>query len=299
VPYVEDLDALREVLDSQTERVFERVRGHATDGEPLGEKRPLIIFSHGNDQIGAQYTFLIEELVSWGYAVAAIDHPYDARAVRLADGKVVGFAEWPPLPPANGAPDENSEHARFYRERVEARAADVRFVLDRIGDRFDLEHVGYVGHSVGGVAAGEVCRTDRRVAACINLDGDTGFGPFYLDAEGRAFEQPYLMITKPFEPPDALLVEWNLTREQWSLMYRAHLDRFFGAVESVSHRALIEGATHQSFSDEPYLFAALKGEDVTEHVDRMRLIRNLTVAFFETYLFDRPSTLDGVETWRP
>src|SRR5262249_25035824 len=42
---------------------------------------PTVVFSHGLGASGFSYTVLIEDLVSRGYVVAAIEHTYSARAV--------------------------------------------------------------------------------------------------------------------------------------------------------------------------------------------------------------------------
>ncbi len=322
--YVPDLDALSGVLDERSTEVFELTRIHAiADARVAAEptRLPLVIVSHGNDMLSTQYAFLIEELVSHGFAVAALDHPYDARAVLLSDGAAVAYLEsaWPDLPPPDpsGRPDEDSEHAAFYRSRVETRAADVSFVLDRLElgtddeaapwARLDLERVGYIGHSVGGVAAGEVCRTDARVAACVNLDGESPSGPYYLAEDEAALVQPYMMITKPFVVPDAQLAKWGLTRESWEEQLQARKELFFGSVEGGSYRLTIDGATHQSFSDEPFVHAALERQATEEHRQRMEVIRRYVVGFFAKHvdgqsvpLLDADAVGDAgvtVETW--
>lgn len=312
-PYVPELDDLKPVLDHDTKRVWKNVLPHAVLDAPVldADPFPLIVFSHGNDMIGAQYTFLVEELVSHGYVVAAIDHPYDARAVLLASGSPVGFLEdaWPALPPPadDGAPDPDSDYARFYRSRVEVRSADATFVLDTLAADdplgVDLERVGFAGHSVGGVTAGQVCMDDARVGACVNLDGDWGGGPFYLQ-DGVAFEQPYLMLTKPFEATDDQLADWGLMRDEWEALIAAQRDEYFGAVTGGSWRVVLDGATHESFTDEPYAFAALEGDDTTAAKEKMRIVRAYVLGFFDMTLRDTPTALfdspeDGVtvEAW--
>ena len=313
-PYVPELDDLKPALDRDTKRVWKNVIPHAVLDAPVVDSDqpfPLIVFSHGNDMIGAQYTFLIEELISHGYAVAAVDHPYDGRAVLLASGEPVPYMEdaWPALPPPadNGAPDPDSDYAHFYRERVVVRSEDASFALDTLAADdpvgLDFERVGFAGHSVGGVAAGQFCQDDDRALACVNLDGDWGGGPFYLQ-DGVAFDEPYLMLTKPFEATDDQLDGWGLTRDEWEALLQAQRDEYFGAVTGGSWRVVLDGATHQSFTDEPFVFAALDGDDTGAAKERMRLVRAYVLAFFDATLRDTPTSLfddpeDGVsvEAW--
>jgi pimeloyl-ACP methyl ester carboxylesterase len=324
--YVPDLDSLSDVLDERSEDVFHLTRIHAiADARVAADptRFPVVVFSHGNDMLSTQYAFLIEELVSHGWAVAALDHPYDARAVLLSEGRSVGYLEsaWPDLPPpdASGQPDEDSPHAAFYRARVQARVEDVGFVLDRLElgtddpstpwARLDLERVGFVGHSVGGVAAGALCLADARVDACVNLDGESPSGPYYLPDDGSAIEQPYMMLTKPFVVPDAQLARWGLTRESFQAMLDARKELFFASVEGGSYRVTIDGATHQSFSDEPFVHAALEDAPTDGHRARMQAIRRYVTGFFAKHIdggsvpwLDANAPADGgvtLETWPP
>jgi hypothetical protein len=303
-PYVPDLTALAPVLEQRTVQAFQRVQIHARPGAPPAQtpdRLPLVIVSPGNDMFASQYTFLIEDLVSHGYLVAALDHPYDARAALLADGSAVAFAgaRWPAPPPpdASGLPDEGSAHARFYQERVGVRADDARLVLQRaaegalaaavsgLADRLDRQRVAFVGHSVGGVAAGEVCRREPSIRACVNLDGESPNGPYYREPTGPSFAQPYLMLTKPFLVPDEQLSRWGLDRPTWEARLKARQQEFFGSLPGGSHRVAIEGAVHASFSDDPFVFAALAGDAAqSAHLDRMSLIRQVLRAFLGQHL---------------
>jgi hypothetical protein len=316
-PYVVDLDALRTALDGRTRRALSLVEIHAVSDAPVRDDDdafPLLLLSPGNDMLSAQFSFLAEELVSHGFVVVALEHPFDARAVVLEDGRVVAYDQetWPPLPPVDdsGRPDADSAYLRFYRERVETRAGDARFVLDElavgavdgaaaeVAARLDLDRVGFLGHSVGGVAAGAVCQMDVRFGACLNLDGDSGAGPFTLRDDGSAFNAPYMMLTKPFAVTDAQLASWNLTRDAWEATLQAERDRFFGAVRGGAFRVVLDGATHQSFSDDPYVFARLQGDpEAAEHEARMEVVRAYTLAFFERSLLGEPAPLleDGAE----
>jgi hypothetical protein len=324
-PYVPDRKDLRKVLDHHEERLFRLVEGHAVLDAPVragADPLPVVVFSHGDDRIGAEYGFLVEDLVSHGFAVAAIDHPYDARAVLLESGKGAEYAEdaWPPRPPqpADGTPDPDSAYATFYRHRVEVRSADASFALDSLTaadptaalgsgeSRLALDRVAFVGHSVGGVAAGQFCQDDPRAAACVNLDGDSGSGPFYLEEDGSSFDAPYLMLTKPFDVPDEQLADWGMTRAGWDALVAEQRESFFGGVAGGSWRVAIEGGTHDSFSDEPYVLAQLEGTgDAAQHLARMGIIREWVRSFVDRFVLGvdaplldaEPGAGVSVEVW--
>jgi len=72
----------------------ERVRAHAFADAPLAQGQrtyPVLIFSTGIGNLPSDYTSLIEDIVSHGYAVLGIASTYSAPVVRFPDGRVANF----------------------------------------------------------------------------------------------------------------------------------------------------------------------------------------------------------------
>ncbi len=133
------------------------------------------------------YTSQIEDLVSQGYVVDAIEHTYEDGAVAFPDGRVFPLS----LKSVNfyktlGKPETHA----WEQGRDDVWAADVRFALGRLTQlatdqdqrsqlfhRIDFDHVGVLRHSVGGRAVARACQLESRVKACANEDG-------YLTADG-------------------------------------------------------------------------------------------------------------------
>ncbi|MGF1426418.1 alpha/beta hydrolase family protein [Kitasatospora sp. LaBMicrA B282] len=170
---------------------------HSADRAPVRPgRRPVLLHSPGFTSDRTFNTLVIEELASWGYVVAALDHPYDSGEVEFPDGRVVV-----------ARPDGPSDAAKV--AAVALRAADLRFVLDQLtvlerggnpdaegrplphGLRgaLDLERVGAFGHSRGGAAAAYVMDLDERVRAGVNLDGAL-YGPVVE----RGLDRPFLLL---------------------------------------------------------------------------------------------------------
>ena len=190
-------------------------------------------------------------------------------------------------------PDPRSPYATFYRERVAVRVADARFVaaqlarpgaLGALGGHLDASRLALVGHSIGGVAAGEACRSDRIFAACVNLDGATVEGPFYLDGEVQHFAGTFVMLTKPFRPSDERLAAWKISREQWERRRNENDRRYFEVPAGGAYRVTIDGATHDTFSDDPIVIAALRKGDATSERRLAATIRQLTLAVLDATL---------------
>ena len=164
-------------------------------------KFPLIIFSHGMGSYLESNNLMLTELSSHGYVIAAIGHTYEEAATDLYDGsyaffdkkcnedmyspKLRGtFAALKVMLNKKGTNEEQysrfnafqSRYCSFLLDRMEERAKDVKFVLDRVRekyeDRIDLSAgAGITGHSIGGATAYYVCRHDDEFKCGINLDG--------------------------------------------------------------------------------------------------------------------------------
>ena len=191
---------------------------------------PLLVFSHGYGGFASASTALLEDLASHGYAVLHIVHPYEAGAATLGDGRVVSFldetgaprqgyrdviGEWGAedatmgLVTKSSGEDEQRRLTRTYLAGLKNTGAalgrwvdDTKLVLDRIAAlprdsaagrvaaRVDTNRAGILGHSMGGVTAGQFCVEDRRCAAGLNLDGIPQYGTM-ID---RPMRRPFLMV---------------------------------------------------------------------------------------------------------
>ena len=295
--YCPDLQAVKTKMGLET-AAMGTIATHTYADAPLvssAAKFPVILFSPGYGTNANQYTALAEELVSHGYLVATVDHPYQSAAIAYPDGRVIALkdANESKQPPANG--QQALEH---YRQRVQVRVEDLRLALDqlkaldqgrpdgRFAGRFDCDRVGIIGHSLGGVAAPALCLADPRVKACINMDGHANSLPIIPDEQGQGPRQPFLELTDQAVPPapsDAQLAKWNVTREQFDKTVADQARRYETLMQTISggsYRVTVPGATHQSFSDGVLWIAA----NPKEHQRRTQIIRDYTRAFFDKYL---------------
>jgi dienelactone hydrolase len=195
-----------------------------------GRRFPVLLFAHGYTGIPSAYTALLEDLASHGYAVLSVVHPYEATAATLADGRVVTmldnagnprppilevFGEWgredETMAAVTRATDE-AEQLRLLRGYLSGLhktdlalrrwVDDTKLVLDRLSSvapkspagrlvaRLDLSRLGVLGHSMGGVTAGQFCVEDRRCRAGLNLDGIPQYGTM-IDTP---LQRPFLMV---------------------------------------------------------------------------------------------------------
>jgi predicted dienelactone hydrolase len=102
------------------------------------QKLPLIIISHGLGSDVTTFSYLAKHLASHGFAVAVPEHP--GSSAKQIEALLSGL-ENDVTPP----------------EELINRPLDIKFLLDRLSDRFgdqiDVNHVGIIGQSFGGYTA--------------------------------------------------------------------------------------------------------------------------------------------------
>ncbi|GAA4607935.1 putative dienelactone hydrolase [Actinoplanes octamycinicus] len=208
-----------------------RSRSHAAfDAAPAAGRFPVVLFSPGLGGVRTQNTAWAEDLASRGYVVAGVDHPYDSAAVVLADGSTVRTR----VAASGNAAEDDRRRAGW----VDVRAADLSFVLTRLGEltgplagRLDTGRVAATGHSVGGAAAMRAAGRDPRFTAVINLDG----GP---DPDQGPLRQPVLALTHPIE-------------SKADTEYLALLSGILERGAATSYRLTVRDSAHLSFTDAP------------------------------------------------
>jgi hypothetical protein len=234
----------------------------------------------------------------------AMRPPYNARAVRFPDGRVLGN-----LPPAERGWRQSrnrEENQRFYQERIMHWSRDVSFVIDQLtaldrgkgpfAKRLDLERgVGVFGHSRGGQAAGTVRLLDSRVRGGINIDGTAGENAIISAKDGPAKEgdagvgaQPFLWIqgSLPAPPTDEQLQRAGRTRA----FYDAEIERVMAswrrqlsAITGGALRVYIDrpGIQHIDFSDEPFWDGTMTPANRSGRVQTIADTRKWVRAFFD------------------
>jgi len=173
---------------------FGQTETHARVGIPVSTDQPswpVLIFLTGYGGVRGVYTSVVAGLASWGFVVLAVDHPYEAAVVELADGTLARTVE-------DFQPGDQ-DRTGFMEGRLALRVADVKFVLDQLGQsgrlgpgwegRVDLDRIGIVGHSFGGASGAAAMAADHRIVGAVNLDG-TLYGPI----PGTTVRRPFLVI---------------------------------------------------------------------------------------------------------
>ncbi|HEY3141295.1 MAG TPA: hypothetical protein VGJ86_09200 [Acidimicrobiales bacterium] len=268
-----------------------------SDSDPY----PVVLYSPGSTSARGFGTTVVEELVSQGYVVVTVDHPYDAAVVEFPDGRLVPARQ---VDVPEGGWDLATLDVLAEPDRA-ARVADMRFVLDtlqqiqdganpdaegralpdRLAGALDLSRVGMLGHSLGGTTAAQVLLEEPRVLASFAMDSEM---PPPVRAAG--LDRPILLMRSD-EPQLA-----PITDAAWKELQTRGWHRNLRMVD----------AGHMSLTDLSVLCAQL-GDDCPKEVSAMlgsidneqavAATRAYTTAFFDQHLkgqsrplLDQPSS---------
>ena len=280
---------------------------------PTHRPFPVLIFSPGLGGPTAGYTFLLEDLASHGYIVAAVEHTHVTAPVAFPDGRTAAL-DFSLGGPRLADDDEVDVVSREMRA-VDLCAADLQFVLDEMtkldrekGSQFfgkiDTQNVGVLGQSVGGRVAVRACQRDARFRACLNEDGTLFYKPFVPDNTGKPLSQPFMMIDHEDAPmPEAMFQQMHTTREAYDQMRSEKIKEarrsLYSSVLAGSYEVTLKvpDAIHGSFSDLALLRATTDAQRA--HQTRiMELDRLYTRRFFDKFLLKDASvalTDTGIE----
>ncbi len=258
------------------------VRPHGRNETSIAEGMfPLVVFSPGYDGVYQIYTAFIEDLVSHGFVVASINHPYVSGITVFPDGRTIGLAE---------VPTDSVERAAFFNMSLRTIAQDAKFTLDVITEmnetdpefsgHFDVSSVGMYGHSFGGANTATCCYEDVRFCAGLTLDG-----VFY-----RNFIPGNITVPMLYMFAEARLVDDSTINYMWNHT----IDDAF--------KMSITGSTHYAFTDVGVLLRHLVpaipprlllfGSIAPKRM--VNITRTYITVFFEVYL--KGETLERLVT---
>src|SRR6266498_4468910 len=213
-PYIQDAGAVAPALarlfhlPGFTFGHFKYITGNAVPSALVAADQPsypVLILLVGRGGYRQVQTFQVQELVSHGYVVAAIDQPYAATVVVFPDGRQVAYDPRmdPPHRQAGYDPNTAPAHSAFVDAHIPYLAQDALFTLDQLTalnqadpngiltGRLDLQRAGLFGHSLGGIVGGEACLLEPRLRACLLEDA-------YMPADvvRAGLRQPAMWITR-------------------------------------------------------------------------------------------------------
>src|SRR5580698_914399 len=225
------------------------IASHAVDNAvPVTHagKFPVVLFSHGITDTTFSYTAQIENFVSHGYVVVAIEHTDAAGVVLFPDHHIRLQREVPAPPPV--PKDPLQAMIASAQSGTETGAEDLRFVLNELqqgtipeAQVMDFSQVAAVGHSYGGTLTARACQLESRIRACISEDGEVNpVGAFFDYPDHASFKQPFLFLEIDPHPSDDMLARMHESREQWE-QYVAHEHEQLNTCVPGSYHVILNG----------------------------------------------------------
>jgi predicted dienelactone hydrolase len=318
-PYIQDANAVTSALArifGMPEFLFGNLKHVTTSAIPSAPMAdddpgyPVLVFLEGLGGFRQMNTFQVEELVSHGYVVVAIDQPYTAAAVIFPDGRQaegLSLERTKPLVrqsylPAERAPTLNGR--TFQEGIIPYLAQDVSFALDRLAalnrddpngiltGRLDLRRAGAFGVSLGGIVAGEACRLEPRLQACLVMDA-----AMPADVVRAGLEQPTMWITRP---ADTMRLERRRAGGWPEAEIHAHqttMRAVFEGLPKDGYFVRVPRMFHLNPTDYPSWSPLFRWLGVVGPIDERRahsIVNAYSLAFFDRHLKDRPAALlDG------
>jgi uncharacterized protein (TIGR03067 family) len=289
------------------------IRTHAYTDAPVASepgKYPVLLFSPGWGELPLAYATLIEEIVSHGYIVAGVVHTYCSPFTVFSDGRVAGQHEFARDLP--GAP-RTSWDRLIPEPAFRILTGDLRFTLNQLEQvnadansplkgRFDFDHVGVFGHSIGATAAIQVAKDDPRVGPAIMLDGSL-MGDI---ARNPLVPKPLLLIFadsskgKVRQPGDQ---GGNKKTNAFLRSLDAAIKSVVGNLERSNEHSSLLGSgkpsyaltiaetTHGSFADHGLIRSSTGRSESTKPVRALTVTSAYIKAFFDQHLNGKMSAL--------
>ncbi|GAB3180398.1 alpha/beta hydrolase family protein [Telluribacter humicola] len=166
------LPVLQKKLGNEAGKAVAYGKAYFTEGFRLtgNEKYPLILFAPGMGWSTLEYSYIIQELVSAGYMVAALNSSPLAPVLQASDGTFIAADK--PKDSYQLIADDMS----FVLRQIKTGSAPLQNVTKYI----DPERIALAGHSLGGAAALLASDMNPGIKAAVNMDGDV------MDASQKA-----------------------------------------------------------------------------------------------------------------
>jgi predicted dienelactone hydrolase len=263
-----------------------RVGDSYTDARPSPGRTPypLVIYSHGYSGCSAASAYLCESLAAEGFIVAAPDHSDDLKICSLAPGydpkSFIGFRIlFSAVRLADRLAVGNYDIEEFRYRFVQIKATIDYLLAQGRDDRspfcglIDGEHVGAVGHSLGGfsvmIAAGaRDVGIDFGIDAVVSLSGPGG-NAFPCSDMGKVTIPVMLMYG---------------TKEEGSREKGSGILKQYRCLAGPKFLMGVVGADHLSFSERLSYDPPDGGAPARRIDEHHRLISRRTVSFFRFYL---------------
>jgi dienelactone hydrolase len=269
-----------------------------------GGTYPLVVFDHGIMGVKTSNTSTFMELASNGYVVCSIDHPYLSMFTVDDSGHmtIIDNAYLQQYMDVSKGKYDSETTTRLEQKWMSWRIADIHFVLDTILAKakdtgsvavyrlIDSNHIGLMGHSLGGESSAQVARERSDIGAVVNLDADLA-GEYQDYVNGK-----FVLNDKPYPVPILTILSDTLARlidavpDANNVIALNHVN----ATAPKAYQVHLTGTDHMSLTDVPLTMPFLvsminasvpkAGGQETDPLATIEKVNDLALTFFNVYL---------------
>lgn len=267
-------------------------------------KFPLVVFSHGANGVRESNLSTYYKLASHGYVVCSIDHTYHSFFTEQEDGKKIlidpeYLNETLTVSQEEDSPEKFNtlqgwqklrvEDMTFCLEQIRSLVNDPSNSKDEVFDKIDINHIGLMGHSLGGSTAAGVARIDKDIKAVVVIDGTM------LGEETGIDENSIINVTDEPFPTPILNFDSGYAYRGIQQLKQPYPNRVAMASQENSYEIAILNAEHMNFCDLamicPLLAKNVGGTGTVNAKECMEFVNENILQFFNEYLKDEPAML--------
>lgn len=238
---------------------------------------PIIFITPAFGVVRDMYSFCVEHLVMQGFIVITIGATHESIFSIFPNGRFVRQTK--------EISEIDSLDIPYWNRLLELRVEDIRYVMNNLEEVLnsdkdlmaivDVNEIGIIGHSLGGAAAYEVLKREKKVTASVLLD--PSFHLLKAGLEGKV-SVPLLVVRQ--EKCSIEELENNFSPGLLSLFLSGYNDLYKTSNINSTFIKLHE-AHHMTFSDIPLHYKEagikLKHSTITKYIS----------VYFEEYLMKK------------
>ena len=256
------------------------------------EKYPIVILSPG---FGGSYLMnmsLAEELASHGYYVINVGHTFFNSTPTFPDGKKIEIMSMDTLKMESDSfldevfKTKLNTYIKIQKDDIISTLNEINNTLDKKHlTTIDLNNIACIGYSGGGATSAEVCVTDPRIKAGININGI-----LYGDAWNDTIEQPFLYINADYSDPkkaEIKMLGGQHIIDSLMRFYNERKNRFSEISNGDFYELTLFNTTHHNFSD-----LALVNQDYCGKSNPKKCLEKTYLyirMFLDKYMKEKPS----------
>lgn len=235
---------------------------------------PIIVIAPAFGVVRDMYSFCVKHLVESGFAVITVGATHESIFSIFPDGRFVQQS--------NEISEIDSLDIHSWNQLLKLRIEDIRSVVRNVDEVLDsdkdlraivdVNEMGIIGHSLGGAAAYELLKRDKRIKASILLDPS-----FHLITASKEEGISVPLLVARQEKCSFEELEDEISPDLLPLLLSGS-ESLFNSRDLNSSFIKLNGAHHMTFSDIPVHY----NENGIE--DKHSTINKYITAFFEEHL---------------